>query len=697
VAARVRSPNQFESAYSHPLHTPMQATYNFWLVALSIVVAIVVSYTALTLAGRVAQSEHSGGRGWLLGGAAAMGIGIWSMHFIGMLAYSVSIPLRYNILTTLVSLLIAVLTSGFALAIASRRNLGLQRLAASSVVMGAGICAMHYTGMAAIQIMPMISYDPLLVAASIAIAVTASFAALWLAFRLRSGQSWLMILGRSIAAVVMGFAITGMHYTAMAASMLAPGSYCWGGAALDNSWLAWTIGLIALALLAITLIAAVYDAHLESRTRRDALRLARLNADLQHGKNLLTLATQAAGIACWEYDVATRSTLWTENEIDALRAAGVDLRARPDELMAMIHEDDASAALATIRNSMPQHRPVCALRVRVLAPAGNTVHLQAHARPSFDQQGQLERVLGVAWDVTEQVLQEERQLQLQLQLRDASHQAGMAEVATGVLHNVGNVLNSLGVSATLVLARLRDSRVGNVQRVARLLTEHKDRLGDFLENDPRGREVPSYLTQLGEHLGAESQDLQGEAQAIVTHVEHIGRIVVGQQSYARRSGITEEIDIAELVDDAIALSFTGSTDISVSRDYQLTPRLTLDRHKLIQILGNLLSNARHALREEMQRPRNLTVRIRTLEAGSLTIDVEDSGIGIEASALRRLFEFGFTTKKDGHGFGLHVSGILAKDLGGELSGHSEGLGRGARFSLCLPLAAADEPAARKRA
>ena len=675
----------------------MQATYNFWLVALSIVVAIVVSYTALTLAGRVAQSERSGGRGWLFGGATAMGIGIWSMHFIGMLAYSVRIPLRYNILTTLVSLLIAILTSGFALAIVSRRNLRLERLVVSSVVMGAGICAMHYTGMAAIQIMPLISYDPLLVGASIAIAVTASFAALWLAFRLRSGQSWLMILSRGIAAVVMGFAITGMHYTAMAASMLAPGSYCWGGAALDNSWLALTIGLIALALLAITLIAAVYDAHLESRTRQDAVRLAGLNADLQHGKNLLTLATQAAGIACWEYDIATRSTLWTENEIEALKAAGIDLRARPDELMALIHKDDAAAALATIRDSVPQHRPVCALRVRVLTPAGKTVHLQAHARLSFDAQGQLERVLGVAWDVSDQVLQEERQLQLQLQLRDASHQAGMAEVATGVLHNVGNVLNSLGVSAALVLARLRDSRVGNVQRVARLLTEQGECLGAFLENDPRGREVPGYLTQLGDHLGAESQELQAETQAIVTHVEHIGRIVVAQQSYARRSGITEEIDVAELLDNAIALNFTGSTDITVSRDYQPVPRLTLDRHKLIQILGNLLSNARHALREQMQASRVLTARIRAPAEGSLTIEIEDSGIGIDAGVLRRLFEFGFTTKKDGHGFGLHVSGILAKDLSGELSGHSDGHGRGARFTLRLPLAAADELATRKRA
>src|SRR5882757_629225 len=344
----------------------MQATYNVWLVALSIIVAMVVSYTALTLAGRVANAERSGGRGWLFGGAAAMGIGIWSMHFIGMLAFSVSIPLRYNILTTLVSLIIAILTSGFALAIAGRPNLGLKRLFAGSLVMGAGICAMHYTGMAAIQIMPTISYDPLLVGASIAIAVTASFAALWLAFKLRSGQSWFMILTRSGAAVVMGFAITGMHYTGMAASMLAPGSICWGGAALDNSWLAVTIGLIALALLAITLIAAVYDAHLESHTRQDALRLARLNTDLQHGKNLLTLATQAAGIACWEYDVATRSTVWTENEIESLRASGIDMRARPDALVAMIHRDDATTALAAIRSAAAEGRDACALHVRVV-------------------------------------------------------------------------------------------------------------------------------------------------------------------------------------------------------------------------------------------------------------------------------------------------------------------------------------------
>ena len=320
----------------------MQASYNLWLVGLSIVVAMVVSYTALKLAARVAEGSSSAGRMWLLGGAAAMGMGIWSMHFIGMLAYSVEIPLRYGILKTVLSLVIAMITSGFALAIASRPQLSLARLATGSVVMGAGICAMHYSGMAAIQIVPMISYQPMLVLASIGIAVGASFAALWLAFKLRSGQSTYIALARGGAAAIMGLAISGMHYTAMAASKLAVGAYCFGGASFDNNWLAGTIGLVALGILGLTLITAVYDSHLLSQTRKDAQRLEQVNAALQHGKNLLALATRAAGISSWEVDIATRRTLWTENEIESLRQAGVDTRTHPDAIMELTHPADRS-------------------------------------------------------------------------------------------------------------------------------------------------------------------------------------------------------------------------------------------------------------------------------------------------------------------------------------------------------------------
>ncbi len=259
----------------------MQATYNPSLVALSVIVAVLVSYTALSLAARVAAANSLQVRFWLIGGAVTMGVGIWSMHFIGMMAFTLPIALRYNIATTLLSLTVAVMTSGGALWIAGGRLLGWRRLGLGAVLMGMGISAMHYSGMSAIQIVPMISYDPLLVAVSIGIAIVASFAALWLAFNLRSGDSIRMIIGRLAAALIMGAAISGMHYTGMAASRFSRGAYCFGGLPIDNQWLAMIIGLITVALLAITLITTIFDAHLQSQVAAQAQRLKEVNSELQ--------------------------------------------------------------------------------------------------------------------------------------------------------------------------------------------------------------------------------------------------------------------------------------------------------------------------------------------------------------------------------------------------------------------------------
>jgi diguanylate cyclase (GGDEF)-like protein len=260
----------------------MSPIYNDWLVGLSLMVAMLVSYTALRLAARVATSEGQGSRIWLAIGAIAMGVGIWSMHFVGMLAFSLPIPLAYNVSTTLASLGVAIGTSGFALAITSGQRLTLPRLAGSAVAMGAGISVMHYMGMAAITVVPGISYRPLLVALSVVIAVVASFVALWLFFQLREGTSLFQQLKRIAAAVVMGLAISGMHYTGMAATRFASGSFCRGGVTLQNSWLAAAIGMFALGLLVVTLVTAVYDAHLQSKARVQALRLEEANAELQH-------------------------------------------------------------------------------------------------------------------------------------------------------------------------------------------------------------------------------------------------------------------------------------------------------------------------------------------------------------------------------------------------------------------------------
>ena len=256
-------------------------SYNPWLVALSIIVAMVVSYTALRLASRVATSELTAARIWLIAGALAMGIGIWAMHFIGMLAFSLPITLAYRPSTTLVSLGIAIVTSAFALALTTRAELTGSRLAGSAVLMGAGICAMHYTGMAAISVYPAIDYDPTWVALSIAIAITASYVALWLFFFLRHGNSLRTRLYRAAAAVVMGLAISGMHYTGMRASHFSASSFCRGGVAISSPWLGAAIGLFALGLLCLTLITALYDAFLQARAQSHAA-LARANAELAH-------------------------------------------------------------------------------------------------------------------------------------------------------------------------------------------------------------------------------------------------------------------------------------------------------------------------------------------------------------------------------------------------------------------------------
>jgi diguanylate cyclase (GGDEF)-like protein len=260
----------------------MSSSYNHWLVGLSIVVAMLVSYTALRLASRIATSGGRGSRIWLGIGAIAMGVGIWSMHFVGMLAFSLPISLAYDVPTTLGSLALAMVTSGFALAITSGRQLTVPRLAGSALIMGAGISGMHYMGMAAITILPGIAYDPYLVAVSILIAVAASYVALWLFFQLREGSSILQQLKRIAAAVVMGLAISGMHYVGMAASRFAAGSFCKGGVALENNWFAAVIGMFALGMLVVTLVTAVYDAHLQSRARIQAARLELANAALQH-------------------------------------------------------------------------------------------------------------------------------------------------------------------------------------------------------------------------------------------------------------------------------------------------------------------------------------------------------------------------------------------------------------------------------
>jgi diguanylate cyclase len=264
----------------------MHGTYNLWLVAASLVVATLASFTALDISGRLAALSNSRTRHvWLAGGAASMGIGIWSMHFVGVLSFQLPIPLGYDLGFTTASLVIAVVVSYFALGVINGAKLTVRRLVVSSVAMGIGIAAMHYTGDAAMKMFPAISYDPLLFAASIAIAIVASGAALWIARTLSDSNQNNVVAKRAGAALVMGIAICGMHYTGNAAANFLPGSVCGAANGIDARWLATTVALFTLAILSITLVLSRYDA----RTSVLAGSVSRLNGQIVHMASFDTL------------------------------------------------------------------------------------------------------------------------------------------------------------------------------------------------------------------------------------------------------------------------------------------------------------------------------------------------------------------------------------------------------------------------
>ncbi|REG14244.1 PAS domain S-box-containing protein [Archangium gephyra] len=322
-----------------------------------------------------------------------------------------------------------------------------------------------------------------------------------------------------------------------------------------------------------------------------------------------------------------------------------------------------------------------------LGDKGQMIDLELTVSPVWGEHGEVLKLTVFGRDVTERKAAEARLSELHRGLVDASRQAGMAEVATGVLHNVGNTLNSVNVSAGIVSERIRGLRVSSLEKAVQLLRENEARLNTFLTEDPRGKQLPVYLEALTTQLTQDKEAVLAELQALCDGVEHI-RVVVGmQQQYARFSGVVEEVSLPELIDGAVRLQAAsfGKAGIELRREYAPVPPVWVDRHKLLQILLNLLSNARHAVKESGRTDGCLTIRVVPAEAGRLCIIVSDNGVGIAPEHIPLLFTHGFTTKKDGHGFGLHTSALAAEELGGSLSCASVGRGQGATFTLELPI------------
>jgi two-component system, LuxR family, sensor kinase FixL len=296
-------------------------------------------------------------------------------------------------------------------------------------------------------------------------------------------------------------------------------------------------------------------------------------------------------------------------------------------------------------------------------------------------------------DVTRRKEAEAKLVQMHRQLVDASRQAGMAEVATGILHNVGNTLNSVNVSAHLIGSKLAESRVTSLSRLAELLHGHQHDLAGFLTSDEKGRQVPAFVGKLAKQLCGEREVLQSETRALLERIDHVIAVIGTQQRHAKTVGVVENVSVSELLDDALRLHATslGSVGISVDRRYRTLPAVPVDRHKLLQIIVNLISNARDSLVESGQGDKRIGVEA-VIDEGRVRVEVSDNGMGISDDTRTKLFQQGFTTKKTGHGFGLHMSALLATQMNGSLTCSSDGVGQGARFTIELPASERCDPA-----
>jgi len=289
-------------------------------------------------------------------------------------------------------------------------------------------------------------------------------------------------------------------------------------------------------------------------------------------------------------------------------------------------------------------------------------------------------------DITERKRAEEQLNETHKQLLALSHQAGMAETANNMLHDVNNVLCSINMASSCLEDNLRNSKADRLSNVVTMLREHEGDLGVYLSSDPKGKKLPGYLAELAGQLICDQAAALKDLAHLQKNLEHVKHVVTAQQSLAKVSNLTQVVQVNELVEEAlymVASTFTRHS-VEIIREFSQVEPITVEKHKVLQILLNLMRNAKQSCNESGQDKKQLTVRVYNGD-GRIKIAIKDNGIGISPENLTRLFKHGFTTKKDGHGFGLHSSALAAKEIGGSLCVRSEGTGRGATFILELPV------------
>ncbi|HEX4085822.1 MAG TPA: ATP-binding protein [Chthoniobacteraceae bacterium] len=359
---------------------------------------------------------------------------------------------------------------------------------------------------------------------------------------------------------------------------------------------------------------------------------------------------------------------------------------RPDFWTDRIHPDDREAALDNAEKFRAGLSPDSKFKFRWTTRDNRVIWAETYRTRMLGSDGQPKGIRGFTLDITDRVRAEEELKSLHAKLMEASREAGQAEVATNVLHSVGNVLNSVNISSTLAIEQVRKSSAAHLWPVVLLLKEHAEDLGEYLSADPIGQKLPDFLDQLATQLDEEQRSVLEEMDQLARNIEHIKDIVAVQQSFTNAAGVCQQVGVEELVEDSVRMNSIGLArhGVNLIREYHAHPVVTIDKHKVIQILINLVSNAKYACDASGCEQKQITIRV-SENGGMACIQVMDNGIGIPPENLTRIFSHGFTTRKDGHGYGLHSGALAAREIGGTLAVHSDGPARGATFTLELPI------------
>lgn len=392
-------------------------------------------------------------------------------------------------------------------------------------------------------------------------------------------------------------------------------------------------------------------------------------------------ATRAGRIGVFERDVNGAIIWWNDVMWEILGQNPVTFKPSLNSWLGVIHPEDRDRMERMERAS--QSQAAFEWQYRIIRPDGHIRHVRAlGARmglPEADAKG----ISGITVDVTEQIQAREREQALQDQLRESSYQAGMAEIATGALHNVGNLLNSLGIANTTARRELKALRLERLEQATTLLRRNRDTLAAFLTQDERGRHLPDYLHALSAQIALNALALNKELETTDELLHHLSSVVNAQQDVARVGASHESVDLRNIVESALLVGAADLVQVEIIREYDDLPPIATDRHKLMQIVVNLISNAADAVQASASEGPRIVVKL-VRDGEHVVFSIEDSGIGMSKEVFAQLWRFGFTTKKSGHGFGLHNSANAAHEIGATLTAHSDGVGHGSRFILRLP-------------